>query len=302
MPDKPSGILFVNKPYGLTSHDVVRRVRKIFSTPKVGHTGTLDPMATGMLPIVIGDATRFANYLLCEKKCYRSTIQLGSKTTTDDALGETIAQTSIPSLSQQHIHEILKNFTGNITQTVPRYCALHLNGQRMYQLARKGIDFTPPKRNITVHHIKWLSYEPSLGRLHIEFTVSSGTYIRSLARDIGDALNCYGHLSALERLWIQPYMDQKTATLNQESTPETMREAWVPLDDMPIDIESVSLNVAQAIEIAHGRTINSPTHCQSPAVAVKLNGKLLGICHYLNEHLIVKRLRSHPLDWVQKNL
>lgn len=297
--DFPNGLLFINKPKNLTSHDVVQRIRRIFSTKKVGHTGTLDPMATGMLPIVIGEATRFANYILSEKKCYRASIQLGSQTDTDDAMGTVIAQTNVKEFSEATLKEILKKFSGQIQQTVPRHCAIHQDGQRLYHLARKGIEFTPPSREVEVSNIQWINYDHERKILHLEFTVSSGTYIRSLARDIGETLGCHGHLCGLERLWVQPYDQYPMVALHDNSTLEDLIPAWVSINDMLPNISTLDLTYEQASELSHGRPVPLPTPLQEQQVCVRFAGKLLGICNIIENSLIVKRLRSFPLSWTQ---
>lgn len=291
------GLLFINKPQGLTSHDVVRKIRRIFSTKKVGHTGTLDPMATGMLPLVIGDATRFSNYLLSEKKSYTATVQLGSQTTTDDALGEILHQATVPLFTEDHIKQCLQSFTGRIEQVVPKYSAIHQDGQRLYKLARQGLDFTPPTRTVEVSDLKFVNYNPDSHTLNLEFIVSSGTYIRSLARDIGASLGVFGHLSMLHRQWIAPYNMQTCEALHADSTIASLAGAWVPMDDMLPNMSQLDLKPSQAIELCLGRTVPIE-RTDEDRIVVRIHGHLLGVCQISDHTLIIVRLRSNPLEWV----
>lgn len=192
-----NGIIVINKEEGMTSFDVVRKVKKILSCKKVGHTGTLDPMATGVLPICIGKATKAANYLIKDNKSYIAEVKLGEVTDTYDREG-TIVSTNDVNISEENLIKAIKSFVGKIIQVPPKYSALKINGQKMYDLARKGIEFEVKGREIEVFSIEILNI--NLPYFTIKVTCSKGTYIRSLAYDIGQKLGCGAHLFNLQRI------------------------------------------------------------------------------------------------------
>ncbi|MEM0951754.1 MAG: tRNA pseudouridine(55) synthase TruB [Cyanobacteria bacterium P01_H01_bin.74] len=202
----PFGVLAINKPLHLTSHDVVARLRKIFSMKKIGHLGTLDPLATGVLPVCVGKATRLIEYFKTDKR-YQVEITLGKTTTTQDSEGDIITQTDCRpyQFSEEQVKKAMDQFCGQIEQQVPLYSAVHVKGKKLYELARQGIqnlDFELPVKQVTIHSIV-LEHCVGLDTAHpvICFNVhcSSGTYIRSLARDIGEVLGCGAYVSKLHR-------------------------------------------------------------------------------------------------------
>ena len=193
------GFINLNKPRGLTSHDCIYKIRRLLKLKKVGHGGTLDPLATGVLPIAVGKATRLLQFLP-ESKAYHARIRLGITTTTDDLEGEVLTTASTNHLTQEAITSVLNQFQGEIEQTPPIYSAIKQNGQKMYELARKGIDVEVPSRIVTIHSIEvrdiiWGDF------LEIEVAIScgSGTYIRAIARDLGQTLGVGGTLADLVR-------------------------------------------------------------------------------------------------------
>ena len=193
-----SGFININKPPDMTSHDVVNRVRKIFNTKKVGHTGTLDPFATGVLPIAVGRAAKFIEYLNDCDKSYRAEILFGTETATGDITGEVIGECKLKApLAVDKINEILKTFIGNIQQTPPKYSAIKINGRKAYELARKKVDFSIPSREVTIYNIEIV--ELTENTLTIVVDCSKGTYIRSLAVDIGKSLGIPATLKTLQR-------------------------------------------------------------------------------------------------------
>ena len=193
-----NGIILLDKPAGITSFGAVSRMRKILNMKKVGHTGTLDPMATGVLPILVGSATRFADYLPSGDKRYTALIKLGFATDTYDTTGEIISQREV-NCNFEEIENALMSFKGEINQVPPMYSAVQKDGVRMYELARKGIEVERAPRKITVYSIKILDYDEGENELTVDIKCSKGTYIRSLAYDLGEKLGCGACLSGLRR-------------------------------------------------------------------------------------------------------
>ncbi len=192
------GFLVIDKPCGLTSHDCVSRLRKIYGIKRIGHGGTLDPAVTGVLPIAIGKATRFLSFLPSTKK-YEATIQLGLRTSTDDLEGEIIRKEKWPQLEKKSISHYLNEFKGNIKQRPPQFSSVHIKGERAYKKARRGETFDLPLKQITIHDIQLLQWNKFSGEINLNVSCSSGTYIRALARDIGERIGCGGSLAKLRR-------------------------------------------------------------------------------------------------------
>lgn len=192
------GFLVLDKPAGLSSHGCVARVRRAYGLKRVGHGGTLDPAVTGVLPIALGPATRLLPYLSGDKT-YRGVVQLGVRTDSDDLEGEVLERQQPPQLASTDLEAALKPFRGVIQQRPPAISAVHVNGQRAYKLARAGERVELQARPITLHRLELLHWDPELGRLELEVACSAGTYIRSLARDLGEALGCGGCLAQLQR-------------------------------------------------------------------------------------------------------
>ncbi|QIV94103.1 tRNA pseudouridine(55) synthase TruB [Allofrancisella frigidaquae] len=198
-----NGIIVINKAKGISSNKILQQLKYLYNAKKAGHTGTLDPMATGVLPICFGRATKIAQYLLDADKEYIATIKLGIQTTTGDAEGEIVTILDVPKLSNTLIENILDKFRGQSDQTPPIYSALKYNGQPLYKLAREGKQVEIRPRKITIYQLKLLSSKDDT--LEIKVRCSKGTYIRSLAMDIGTELGCGGHLIALQRTQSGPF-------------------------------------------------------------------------------------------------
>ena len=191
------GFLIIDKPKGLTSHDVVKVVRQALKIRRVGHTGTLDPMATGVLPVAVGFATRLVEFLAAEDKSYLATMKLGTFTDTQDAEGEVTATCPYEGLERHHIEAVAQSFLGDIEQIPPMFSAVKVQGMPLYKLARKGIEVERKARKIIIQSIQILAFEPPL--ITFDITCSKGTYIRTLCRDMAEALGTAGHLVALQR-------------------------------------------------------------------------------------------------------
>ncbi len=215
MMTSPSGLVIIDKPAGLTSHDVVARVRRIAGTRKVGHAGTLDPMATGVLVIGLEKATRLLGYLTVTEKEYRATIRLGQSTTTDDAEGE-ITGGAPRLVSDDELRVAVGALTGHIQQVPPQVSAIKVKGKRAYKLTRAGAAPELAARPVTVHEFTVSQTRPAGDFLDVDATIrcSSGTYIRSLARDLGTALGTGGHLTALRRTRVGPYSEAQARSLD----------------------------------------------------------------------------------------
>jgi tRNA pseudouridine55 synthase len=194
---EPSGVLIVNKSEGMTSHDVVNRIRRLYNTKRVGHTGTLDPMATGVLVVLVGRAAKAAEYLTADTKAYRATLRLGITTDTEDVTGKTLTESdSLP--SRDEVDAALRSFVGDIMQTPPMYSALKVGGKKLYELAREGVEIEREARPITIHSLISTPTERDSDYI-LEVSCSSGTYIRTLCADIGAKLGCGGAMATLCR-------------------------------------------------------------------------------------------------------
>jgi len=207
------GILLLDKSTGMSSNAALQVARRLFRAEKGGHTGSLDPLATGLLPLCFGEATKIAGLLLGSAKAYDAEIVLGQTTDTDDAEGQVLVQRPVPTISAEALQAALAPLTGNIRQRAPIYSALKQGGEPLYVKARRGEAIEAPEREVQVHAIEVLEQLP--GRLHLRVTCGSGTYIRSLARDLGERLGCGAHISALRRLWVEPFRAPAMVTLDQ---------------------------------------------------------------------------------------
>ncbi|WP_269625433.1 tRNA pseudouridine(55) synthase TruB [Prochlorococcus marinus] len=214
--EKPFGFVVIDKPAGLTSHDCVNRLRKVFGIKKIGHTGTLDPAVTGVLPIAIGNATRLISYLEGSKS-YTGIIQLGKTTNTDDFQGEIIKSSIWPLISENDINSLLENFRGEILQKPPNFSSVHINGERAYKKARKGEKFDLVPKKVTINKLNLISWTQNKGELLIEVDCSTGTYIRSLARDIGEKIGCGGYLKKLRRTKAYNFKENHSVLLPEKS-------------------------------------------------------------------------------------
>ncbi len=212
-----SGLVVVDKPQGMTSHDVVSRLRRIFQTRRVGHAGTLDPMATGVLVVGIERGTRFLAHLVTATKAYDATIRLGAATSTDDAEGEVLSEASAAGVAESDVLAAMAELTGDIMQRPAAVSAIKIDGRRAHELVRSGETVELPPRPVTVSRFEALAFRRTGDFLDVDVSVdcSSGTYIRSLARDLGSALGVGGHLTALRRTEVGPFELADALTLEQ---------------------------------------------------------------------------------------
>ena len=206
-----SGILLLDKPRSLSSNAALQRVRALFDGEKAGHVGSLDPLATGMLPICLGEATKIAGEILAGRKCYRFTVTLGTRTATGDAEGAVTGHAAVPPLEQPQVESVLGRFLGAGQQVPPMYSALKRDGQPLYRLARAGVTVERSPRAIEIVQLRLLALAPQA--LELEVLCSKGTYVRVLAEDIAAALDTLGHVSALRREYVEPFEHEPMQTL-----------------------------------------------------------------------------------------
>jgi tRNA pseudouridine55 synthase len=262
----------VDKPAGVTSHDVVHRVRRALGTRAVGHTGTLDPFATGLLVVLVGRATRLARFVESQPKTYLATARLGVRTDTDDRTGEVIGPAlAAPELPEPVLAEALAAFHGAQRQRPPSYSAKHVAGERSYRLARRGEAVPLPEVTVTVHHIELVA--AGGGEVTFRATVSAGTYLRAIARDLGDRLGVGGHLVALRREAIGPLRVEDAVPL-ERVTPGALRPARAVLGHLP----AVDLDAAARQDVLHGRAVGAEGQVGSGAeVALLWDGELVAV-------------------------
>lgn len=244
----------------MTSHDVVARIRRIVGRKvKVGHAGTLDPAATGVLPVAVGQATRLLEYFTDTRKGYDALVCLGKSTTTDDAEGEILTQAPVPPLTSDYIETLLASFRGTIMQVPPMYAAIHHQGKKLYELAREGQSVERPPRAVTIETLVYLPEKSSPDCLALAITCHKGTYIRSLARDMGEQIGCGGYLSALVRTFVGPFhLSQATPLSRLLDEPELLPQVLAPPEMAVLPWQKVSLDAWQCQKILQGRAIQFP--------------------------------------------
>jgi|Deesub1362B_J571_1020462.scaffolds.fasta_scaffold01714_6 tRNA pseudouridine55 synthase len=283
---KISGILNVNKPRGLTSHDVVERVRLLSGERRVGHAGTLDPIATGVLLICLGKATRVTEYLMSSEKVYLAEIRLGITTETNDAEGRVKRIAPEVMVSLEEVEEALSDFIGKIEQVPPMYSAIKRKGTPLYKLARRGITVERKPRLVEIYDIKVMEWSPPL--LTIEVTCSPGTYIRALARDLGERLGCGGHLAGLVRTRSGRFSLEDSlslASLEEASALGRFSELLHPLDEALLDFPAVKLDLEAEWRVIHGQSvkINNIPGKSDFCRAYSNNGDFIAILSYERE-------------------
>ncbi|TPW70735.1 tRNA pseudouridine(55) synthase TruB [Schumannella sp. 10F1B-5-1] len=276
----PSGILVVDKPLGVTSHDVVRVVRRTAGTRKVGHAGTLDPLATGLMMLGVESSTRLLTYLVGLDKEYLATIRLGHGTTTDDAEGESTGGADASALTEAEVGAAIAPLTGDIRQRPSDYSAIKVDGRRAYALARQGEQVELKERAVTVSTFEVLErrVEGAHLDLDVRVEVSSGTYVRALARDLGSALSVGGHLTALRRTRVGPFGLADAAPPDERVLDGMRTPASVASELFP----AVTLDPAQLAELVHGRrpALVGPDHELAEAdtvAALTPDGRLAGL-------------------------
>lgn len=269
-----SGIVLLDKPLGLSSNAALQRVRTLFSRIKAGHVGSLDPLASGMLPICLGEATKIAGEILAHRKCYRFTVSLGVATATGDAEGAVTASAPVPPLTAAQVQQGLAGFRGAQLQVPPMYSALKRDGQPLYKLARAGLTVARAPREIELFELTLTALEPAA--LTCEVLCSKGTYIRVLAEDLARALGTCGHVTALRRLYVEPFEQQPMYSL-EELAAAPVLPADFPLGHLP----AVHLGADAAQRLLQGQSVPLAAGAELPgAVKVRLydeSGSFLGL-------------------------
>jgi tRNA pseudouridine55 synthase len=283
-----SGILLLDKPKGLSSNAALQRVRRALGLDKAGHVGSLDPLATGMLPICLGEATKIAGDVLSGRKCYRFTIGLGARTATGDTEGAVVETAAVPTLEPDTIESVRRRFLGRQTQIPPMYSALKREGQPLYKLARQGVEVERAARDIELFDLTVFGHTAT--DIELQALCSKGTYIRVLAEDIARALGTCGHVTALRRVHVEPFQSETMETLEsviaareQGQWPRVLPADW-PLGYLP----KVSLTLEQTARVFHGQAVKAaiePAEAGASGAAVRVRlydptGRFLGIGEY----------------------
>ena len=292
-----NGILLLNKPLGISSNKALQAARNIFRAQKAGHTGSLDPLATGLLPVCFGEATKYSGYLLDSSKRYHAHCKLGVTTTTGDGEGDILSERPVD-VSSAQIDQVLQQFQGKIQQTPPMHSAVKHEGERLYNLARQGIEVERKSREIEIYRLDLLNFEDDV--LELDVHCSKGTYIRTLAEDIGEALGCGAYLTALERTGVQPFWDDKSWTLDElreisDDQNRDLADCLLPLESALRDWPVVELTPDMSFYILQGQPVQVP---QSPTEGlVRLMDEkqgFIGLGHILSDGRVAPKrmLRS----------
>jgi tRNA pseudouridine55 synthase len=291
-----SGVLLLDKPIGLTSNKALQEVKFLFKAAKAGHTGSLDPLATGLLPICFGEATKLSAFLLDADKHYRVRVKLGETTTTADAEGEVVEIADPSGVSEADLRAVLAEFHGQQDQLPPMYSAIKHQGERLYKLARQGVEVEREPRTIHIHALDLLSFE--LPEFEVDVHCSKGTYVRTLAEDIGKKLGCGAHVVGLRRTGVGPYDDQSMVTLEQVQSAfadkrfQEMDDWLLPLESALADWPEVKLTADAAFYMKQGQPILVPNAPTSGWVRLYANqSDFLGVGQILDDGRVApKRL------------
>lgn len=285
-----SGVFLLNKPLGISSNAALQKVRWLYRAEKAGHTGALDPLASGLLPICLGEATKFSHYLLDSTKRYQTTIHLGHSTTTGDVEGEVLLEQAVPAVTEDKIKQVLEKFVGDIQQVPPMYSALKKEGRPLYELARKGIEIEREARPIHIYAIELLSFTEN--SITLDVTCSKGTYIRVLGEDIAQALGTYGHLTYLHRIktghfdLIPEYTIEYLESLTEQQREALLLPAYAPVDHFP----KVQAPEGRAEYFSRGMESNIE-HAAEAQVLVFDGEKCLGLAEITDrKRLVPKRV------------
>lgn len=271
------GVLLLDKPSGITSNAALSRAKRILGIKKAGHTGTLDPLASGLLTLCFGQATKVAGFLLDADKTYDALVRLGITTDSEDAEGEVLERHRVPALDDARVEAVLEKFRGSIEQVPPMHSALKHKGQRLYELARRGEAVERPPRPVVIHALELLERDEETLRLRVG--CSKGTYVRSLARDIGQALGCGAHLAGLRRTASAPFDVRDAVTLDalESLTQDQARALLAPADRALERLPAVELDDQQARRIMQGQRLAGLRASHSGRVRIYAPAAFLGI-------------------------
>lgn len=256
--DAIDGVVLLDKPAGPSSNQALQRVRRLFNARKAGHTGTLDPFATGMLPICLGEATKTSAFILDARKAYRATARLGIATSTGDPEGEVVREAPVPPPDDHRLREVLSRFIGIGEQVPPMYSAIKYQGRPLYEYARQGIEVARKPRPVEIHAIELV--ESRWPDITFEVTCGKGTYIRTLAEDIATAFGTVAHLVALRRLWVHPFVTATMHTLEAveaATETETHGSILLPADAGLADWPVVTVNAESVARLANGNPVDA---------------------------------------------
>lgn len=299
--DKPiNGLLILDKPTGMTSNRCLQKVKQLFGAQKAGHTGSLDPLATGVLPLCFGEATKISQFLLESDKVYEATIRLGIKTNTGDSDGEIISESAVPDFDFAAIEQTAQGFVGVIDQIPSNFSALKQNGVPLYKLARAGKKIETKSRKVTIYYIKLLCWNSPF--MEIEVSCSKGTYIRSLAEDIGAKLGTGAHISALRRLKAGPFNLEQSHTieelqaLHRDGDISRLENCLLTVDSAISDIPSLNLDSEQTLRLRQGQFVepNSDQQFENSQFRIYFNGEFIGLAEVREDgKLAAKRLMQY---------
>lgn len=274
---KPRGVLVVDKPSGMTSHDVVARARRLLKTREVGHAGTLDPAATGVLVLGIGEGTKLLHYLSADDKAYDATITFGEETTTLDAEGEVVARAAVPLLTEALVAPVLASFVGTYSQQVPKVSAVRVDGERLHALARRGAEVTLPSREVRLARVELLALRER--SIDVRLDCGKGFYVRSFARDVAVALGTLGHVSALRRTRSGQFALSDAVELPAVDVSRVRSLEWAS-GLMP----RVVLDAQAAVDAFHGRAVRVAKHeSDAPVALVSSDGALVAIAEWRDD-------------------
>ncbi len=255
--DNVDGVIIIDKPSGWTSHDVVAKIRNLTRIKKVGHTGTLDPFATGVLPLTLGRATRLTNYFLASDKVYHGVIRFGFATSTYDVDGEPLGEDSHPQLDLPRLQDLFAQYQGAVEQTLPPYSAKKVRGKPLYSYARKGIEITPSKKSVTIKALTLLGVDGC--EVEFELSCAAGTYARSLAHDIGADYGCGAHLVRLRRTRSGEFSIDAAVPLSEEETfpsREFFISRIIPMRNLLFEIPAIVVSNGEKKKLVHGMDLN----------------------------------------------
>ncbi len=287
-----SGILLLDKPLGLSSNHALQRVKRLYDARKAGHTGSLDPLADGMLPICFGDATKLSAFLLDANKHYRFRVRLGQTTATGDAEGEVIRECSIDGITAEQIEGALAGFVGLIQQLPPMYSAIKRQGKRLYELAREGVEVEREPRAVTIHELQLGAIE--LPDFELSVSCSKGTYVRTLAEDIGEALGCGAHVVALRRTGVGPYTDypmHKMELLEQQAVQgaAALDALLLPTDTALADWPEVRVGADSGFYLRQGQPVLVPKAPTQGWVRIYLGDQFMAVGEVQDDGRIAPR-------------
>ena len=272
-----NGLVLLDKPLGLSSNQALQRVRRLFRAKKAGHTGALDPLASGMLPICFGESTRLAGLLLDADKIYLTTAQLGARSSTGDSEGELLDPRPVPTFGNEQIDEALRGFRGAIEQIPPMYSALKHQGQALYTLARQGKEVERKPRGVFIHRLDLIAQRPS--QLDLEVHCSKGTYIRTLVEDLGERLGCGAYVRSLRRTWVSGFVGQTMYTLadlEAMSEPE-LTQCLLPTEAGLSGLPEATLSADQTRRMLHGQSLRIEAEPAESAIVFGADRRLLAV-------------------------